>query len=280
MRAARTPHFAAEPDMEVLGSVMTDANPLEPEPRLGGEASRGLIAGALAIGVVLVAAKALLPTTHRWDLVTATTPLLVAAAALVGYALSLRRGAAAARFEVSEGVAFTAPANRAYGYSVAANVLLATVFDSFAIGAWTVLSGRQVAVWLTVVSFVLSVIIAVAAVRALGGRPGLDLTPHTLISRQLLGTVTVPWPALTAEAAAASLRYRVGQPWLVLVIDRPDLVRRRGLAGKASNLSVMWLRVEPSFLADAVHFYAQHPERQASIGTRAEHDRLAIDLGR
>jgi hypothetical protein len=69
---------------------------------------------------------------------------------------------------------------------------------------------------------------------------------------------------------------------LILVVDRPELVVWHGLLRGSSRrpwLVLTHLRVRPGFLADAIRFYADHPERRDAIGTRAGYERLLPELG-
>ena len=72
---------------------------------------------------------------------------------------------------------------------------------------------------------------------------------------------------------------RPGQPTsppsagsLTLFRDRP------GRAGRVM-LGLSQIQVHTAFLADAIRFYVDHPERRAAIGTQAEYDHLMHALG-
>jgi hypothetical protein len=63
---------------------------------------------------------------------------------------------------------------------------------------------------------------------------------------------------------------------------RPELVTQRGWAlayGTRQSPSIpLQLNVHPWFVADAIRWYAEHPEHRSAIGQPAEHDRLLAAL--
>ncbi|MET7398729.1 hypothetical protein ABZS66_35090 [Dactylosporangium sp. NPDC005572] len=110
----------------------------------------------------------------------------------------------------------------------------------------------------------------VASVVRGGGR--IELHPGGVRSISALGETFVPWEAV----AGGPLR---GTNWIPMLVglDRPDLVRRRGLVVRrrsvallATNLSA----VDGRFLADAVGYYLADPAERAAIGTPAGYQRL------
>jgi len=107
------------------------------------------------------------------------------------------------------------------------------------------------------------------------GRPALDLTPAGLRLRNLTGTVTVPWEALRPGTPVRP-RPRTN---LALVVDRFDLVRRRGLVLASDAIPVWALHVHPWFPADVIRHYATYPDYRGAIGTAAEYQRLRQILG-
>lgn len=107
---------------------------------------------------------------------------------------------------------------------------------------------------------------------------GLELTPNGITERASGFRRTIPWVAL---APGGPLR-PAGFPYrLDLAVLRPDLVSQRGWSlgslGHGSRqrprLDIQ-LHVHPWFLADAIRWYAEHPEHRAGIGTPVEHARL------
>ena len=128
---------------------------------------------------------------------------------------------------------------------------------------------------MTVLSVALAGLVGVMTLVAWSGRPSIELTPHAVELRDAFGSQTVPWEAL-----------RPGLPLrpadlhnLVLTVDRSDLVVRHGLAWRRPRMALVYARVHPWFLTDAIRFYADHPDRRDAIGTRTEYERLLADLG-
>jgi hypothetical protein len=122
------------------------------------------------------------------------------------------------------------------------------------------------------------VLVALLVVTALRGRPQILLTPGAIVQELWWGDRTVPWEALRPGSPVGKMLRRT----LTLVVDRPELVVGRGLLRGSSRrpwLVLTHLRVRPRFLADAIRFYAGHPERRDAIGTRAEYERLLPELG-
>jgi hypothetical protein len=179
------------------------------------------------------------------------------------------------RFDVREGVAFVVPGNRAYGYQMCAQILMFGVIMGQPVVFWDRSRGfaHVVAVGMWVIGALLSVLIATAVLRVLRQRPILEFTPAALVVRDVLGTRTIPWEVLRPGFPTRSTGT------LRLVIDRPALVRCTGLMWRSTGIAVMYTRVHPWFLADAIRYYVEHPDRRAGIGTVAEYHRLRVDLG-
>ena len=109
------------------------------------------------------------------------------------------------------------------------------------------------------------------------GRLGPELRPEGLMDRRPLGTLVVPWDALTVghppEPAASAGR------WLTLSYARPELVRRHGLCGDPRALRLGDGAVNAGFLGQVIDFYVANPDRRERIGTDAEYDDLCLRLG-
>jgi hypothetical protein len=99
---------------------------------------------------------------------------------------------------------------------------------------------------------------------ALAGRPYLLFTPEALVIREAFGDRRIPWAALRPGLPA---RPSGAQP-LILVVDRLELVRRRGLTWGGTPLLVptIYGRVHPGYLADTIRHYVDRPQERAALG--------------
>ncbi|WP_238007955.1 hypothetical protein KZZ52_30595 [Dactylosporangium sp. AC04546] len=118
------------------------------------------------------------------------------------------------------------------------------------------------------------VAVCVAALVRDGGR--IELHPGGLRSIGALSETFVPWEAV----AAGPLR---GMNWMatILGVNRPDLVRRRGLALRSRRAAVLATNlsaVDGRFLAGAVTYYVANPAERAAIGTPAGYRRLVAAI--
>lgn len=104
---------------------------------------------------------------------------------------------------------------------------------------------------------------------------GLELRPDGLVEYVAFGTLRMPWEALLPGQPQ---RPRVGAEFLAIAYQRPDLVRSRGI-GRLKRNSLSIGHVQPSFLADAIRFYATYPAERAGIGTPEGYHRLLHALG-
>ncbi|MBV1854940.1 hypothetical protein [Catellatospora tritici] len=108
----------------------------------------------------------------------------------------------------------------------------------------------------------------------------LALEPVGLTIRAGWWRRTVPWAAL---APGGPPRAVSPMSVLTLAVARPELVETTGWlpgVGTATRPRIgLAYDVHPVLLADAIRWYAEHPEHRAAIGTAAEHDRLLADLG-
>ena len=109
----------------------------------------------------------------------------------------------------------------------------------------------------------------------IGSRPFLRLTATGLRWDTRVFRRDLPWEAL---AAGGPPRPGRADSRLTLATVRPDLVTEAGvnLGAGTSQAPVISLqmKVHPAFLADAIRWYAEHPEHRAAIGTQAELERL------
>lgn len=96
--------------------------------------------------------------------------------------------------------------------------------------------------------------------------PRCALTPYGLVLRGMR-TRTVPWSLLLP---GGPLRPRPREGSLTLLVRGPE-----PYAGTRRHaVPLRWLFIDPSFLADAIRWYVDHPEDRVRIGTAAEHERL------
>jgi len=121
----------------------------------------------------------------------------------------------------------------------------------------------------------LAVLIGTTASAALG-RPRVELTPEAVVRREIWGTRTVPWEALRPGGPP---RPATGAGDVRLVVDRPELVLLSVWGPRSDVIRMAYADVHPWFLADAIHYYVDHPDRRAGIGTPAGHDHLRAGLG-
>ncbi|SCL63247.1 hypothetical protein [Micromonospora chersina] len=100
-----------------------------------------------------------------------------------------------------------------------------------------------------------------------------QLRPHGIQQRWVLGSLTVPWEAVPAAQVPAG----ADRPSrLRMTFAEPLLVRRRGLPWGWNALRTD--SVDARFLAAAIRHYVGHPEHRAVIGSQAEYRRLLADL--
>lgn len=247
--------------------------------------SRPLIVAAVIIGVAWTVAAALIRARAYWLFALHFGPVLVPLAALVASAVLGR--AKPAGFVVREEVGFVAPASRGFGYLVVGELLmLAFVIDQLIhIWTWGMGGGEDEALLLyfagavaSVVVLLFGALVALLVVTALRGGPQILLTPGAVVQQDWWGNRTIAWEALRPGRPLRQPRRRT----LNLIIDRPELVVRRGLFSSTRRpwLDLTHVLVHAWFLADAIWFYVDHPERRDSIGTRAEYERLLLALGK
>lgn len=129
--------------------------------------------------------------------------------------------------------------------------------------------------------FVFAVCVAFVCVIGWNG-PVYRLTPSGTVWRAPLVRQEIPWEALASGGPTRPQKGTWMTGRLHLATIRPDLVRQRGFRtwiGTPQHPTLpIQTRVHPWFLADAIRWYAEHPEHRAGIGTRAELDRLIATL--
>ncbi|WP_432978961.1 hypothetical protein [Dactylosporangium sp. CA-233914] len=124
---------------------------------------------------------------------------------------------------------------------------------------------------MAVVLAALSIVLVLAAWRDIG----VQLRPDGLVDRSPLGTLTVPWDALSTDSLPQSQPTATS---LLLTYVRPDLVRRHGVP--FSRRRIRTDAVNALFLANAIHYYLVNPQHRQAIGTEAEYDDLRSALFR
>ncbi|MGI5175878.1 hypothetical protein ACQEVZ_06045 [Dactylosporangium sp. CA-152071] len=122
---------------------------------------------------------------------------------------------------------------------------------------------------LAVLLVVLSVVFITAAWQGIGVRLG----PDGLQDRSVLGTLAVPWDALTTASLPAITPSAL---FLQLTYARPDLIRVAGLP--LTRRQIRTDTVNALFLAHTMHHYLVHPERRQRIGTAAGYTELLTAL--
>jgi hypothetical protein len=102
------------------------------------------------------------------------------------------------------------------------------------------------------------------------------LTPQGVVAKRLWDRVTIPWEALPPDGPA---RPGLLDGRIRLALARPELVRRSRLRlPGVGNCIPAQTDVHPWLVADAIRWYAEHPEDRPAIGTEAEHTRLLAAL--
>ncbi|MEV0269338.1 hypothetical protein AB0H43_11210 [Hamadaea sp. NPDC050747] len=114
----------------------------------------------------------------------------------------------------------------------------------------------------------------------IGSAPGLRLTPDGVDWNIGIFSRQVPWESL---APGGPPRPSPNTHLIQLRLLRPDLVTQQGQAVGTGqrHAPVIPARVgiDTALLADAIRWYAEHPQDRAAIGTPAEHERLLRVLG-
>ncbi len=100
-----------------------------------------------------------------------------------------------------------------------------------------------------------------------------ELTPAGVHTRALFHRRLIPWQALSQGGPPRP-------PWngtaVMLVVTEPDLVIQRGrdMWFGTRDRPVLPVDAQTRVVADAVRWYAEHPESRPAIGTEEEFDRL------
>jgi hypothetical protein len=220
-------------------------------------------------------------TLHFFGLLALGAACLVAFVASAMNVNSLHPGPSA--LVVRHGRAFVVPPNRAFGYFVAGEVFAAGWLLSLAMNFLSLHLGhgpRLVFVRFEVLAMA-TIAVALAAVvvgrvaSTLRARPSIELNRDALVVRDPFGCRTIPWEALRPGLPAVP----ANAPSITLTLDRPELVERNGLTWGTTRASLSYAKVHPLFLADAIQFYVDNPDRRDGLGTRTEYLRLLDDLG-
>ncbi|GAA1621792.1 hypothetical protein [Actinoplanes couchii] len=97
------------------------------------------------------------------------------------------------------------------------------------------------------------------------GRFGVRLTPEGIVDRQVLGSLFIPWGALSGPVPA----FAFDAHQVTLVVEDTGRIGRRGVrAGDPAVLPATGVNAE--LLARAIHEYVNRPELRPAIGTEAE----------
>lgn len=95
---------------------------------------------------------------------------------------------------------------------------------------------------------------------ALRRHPALSLDPQALTVRRLRGTLRLGWDELLPGGPPRPAKR---QPNALVVY------RMRPGGPEPVNLPAGWLQVDSAFLAHTIRYYADHPDRRATIGSAA-----------
>jgi len=240
-----------------------------------GAVSRRLIVAGLVVNVAAALTEFVWhPRPFGPHLLKDSIPVLLSLGGIVAVgACFARRKVRAPALLVRAGVGFIAPAERRFGYFVVGLLLLAALNvgaalrDLFEPG--TTGSGRPLNHIVTGVLIGSAVLVSVVsygfAGLALSGRPRLELTAEGVLLDQPFRRRTVRWDELVPGRPA----HPPDRDSLILTV--------RGPAGTVS-LPLFGVRVDTRFLADAIRFYAEHPESRAEIGTQPSYDHLVAAL--
>ncbi|MFF4893334.1 hypothetical protein [Micromonospora chersina] len=218
---------------------------------------RPILGTALVLAVILAVGRRLSP----WlDLVLGNATFIVGVLASSLAALAWRRSQPAALLVKPEVRAFaTAPSASQIAMAVG---LMFVALLSLGTGH---LAGEGL---FLVLPFLL--LVGVGLHLAAGWRGvAVELRPDGVHQRDVTGSLTVPWEALTPGRPS---RPAARAATLALTYAQPDLVRRRGILRLGRRLRVD--NVHPWFIADTIRYYVDHPQHRAAIGEPAEYQRL------
>jgi hypothetical protein len=255
--------------------------------------SRALI---VAVGVLSAAfAAAGIATDGRswWALAWIGTWIVLGLAtftvAISASVRAIRRASSNARptrFVVTRG-AFTVPPLDSPVIGVISTMVITAIFLRQVVRQWRTVDDPDRAVTtlnigfasvLTIMLLLTTLVLVATAVMVWRGL-GMELTPTGVWWRGGPGRRLVPWESL---APGGPPRPRTDAKRLSLAVVRPELVLQRGwtigLGNRQAPALPLQVDVHPWFLADAIRWYAEHPEDRAAIGTQAEHDRLVTAL--
>ena len=103
---------------------------------------------------------------------------------------------------------------------------------------------------------------------------GIQLRPDGLYDQQPLGSWFVPWDAFVRAYPAVP----DGSQRVALYLERPELVRRRGL--RIGGSKVQAAGIDAAFLAWTINVYVTDSGHRSAIGTEAELQRLTAPAAR
>ncbi|MGI5183404.1 hypothetical protein ACQEVZ_44815 [Dactylosporangium sp. CA-152071] len=241
---------------------------------------RWVLGGAVALAGVLVGAHLLSAPDSDLRYAIPTLPPLLGLAALVLAVVALtRRRPAAFTVDAGAGV-FRAPSPPNHVLHAAGAAFMSATIIMFAVNSRTLPRDRPAedpAGWFMgdalLVLACLVVVLSVLQIAAAWRGVGVQLGPDGVKDRGPLGTLTVPWDALTTASLPPTTPTALS---LRLTYARPDLVRAAGLP--LTRTRIRTDTIDALFLAHAVHHYLVHPERRQGIGTAAGYAELMTVL--
>ncbi|HCU52157.1 MAG TPA: hypothetical protein DGG94_20565 [Micromonosporaceae bacterium] len=178
-----------------------------------------------------------------------------------------------ARFAVA-GRRFVAPGLLSTGFMAMMLLVLLSNTIADTVNEWRDPTGQIWVIFLTAMTAVMVPIVVLYLLVAWRGIR-LELSPAGITWQTPIFRRLIPWSAL---APGGPPRPHPEAKKLELAVVQPGLVTQKGLAVGAGTKDrptiPMQLNIHPWFLADAIRWYAEHPEHRDAIGTQQEHDRL------
>ena len=240
--------------------------------------SRLLVVSGAVVFAALVGLQVWLPGGDDWRPLWrfVATPMTFGVT-VIGMARLFRRPEPPALVVTRDGVAVR---HRLYPAALFVVALLACVLLAGpVVDAWrdaVAPSDRIIAVSYTAVTGVLVGLLTLLIPSAWHGY-AIELTPAGVRTRAPFHRRLIPWPALAPGGPPRP-------PWnstsVMLVVTEPDLGVQRGrdMWFGTRDRPVLPVDAETRVIADAVRWYAEHPECRPAIGTEEEFDRLCAAI--
>jgi hypothetical protein len=154
----------------------------------------------------------------------------------------------------------TAPTSPAFHAGLAGQILMLGAILYFFVTLWHTEYGYLG--WLaSIVIIEIVVLIGAHLAGVLRGIPRLELTAQALVLRNPLGTVRLPWQALSPTDPVR----HVHQKGITLNVTDRKLIERRGLAWRSGEVDLSNVAIDPQFLAESIHSsVVQAQSRQTS----------------